>query len=116
MKSIMPSSTFAFQKNMQTVDKPNEKQFVDSIENKKLEEACRDFEAILLNKLLSTMRESIPDDGLFEKSFGEKMYQSMLDEEMTKNMAHGKGIGIGELLYRQLSGALNHPADGETGK
>ena len=101
---------------MQNVDKPNEKQFVDSIENKKLQEACRDFEAILLNKLVSTMRESIPDDGLFQKSFGEKMYQSLLDEEMTKNMAHGKGIGIGELLYRKLSGSMKHSADGETDK
>lgn len=116
MKSIVPT-TFALQKTMTSVDKPNEKQFVETAESKKLHDACLDFEAILLNKLISTMRESIPDDGLFEKSFGEKMYQSMLDEEMASNMAHGKGIGIGELLYRQLSGAMKHSAAaGETEK
>ncbi|MFZ5760734.1 MAG: rod-binding protein [Thermodesulfobacteriota bacterium] len=115
MKSITPA-TFAFQKNMPGVDKPNEKQFADSPEGKKLRQACQDFEAILLNRLLSAMRESIPDDGLFEKSFGEKMYQSMLDEEMTKNMAHGKGVGIGDLLFHELSEAAARAANGGHGK
>ncbi|MBI5557536.1 MAG: rod-binding protein [Deltaproteobacteria bacterium] len=110
MKSIAPPS-FQFQKIPQAVDNKNERQFADSLENKKLLDACKDFEAILLNKMFSTMRESIPEGGLFEKSFGEKIYQSMLDEEMTKEMAHGKGIGIGELLYRSLSRKINHPAD-----
>ena len=74
-----------------------------------------DFEAILLNKMLATMRESIPEGGLFEKSYGEKIYQSMLDEEMTKEWAHGKGMGIGELLYKQLSRTIK-PSAGEDGQ
>lgn len=114
MESISPSS-IQFQKTLQSVDNRNEKQFVASIEKKKLLEACKDFEAILLNKLLSTMRESIPEGGLFEKSYGEKIYQSMLDEEMTKEWAHGKGMGIGDLLYQQLSRSIKPPA-GEGGQ
>lgn len=100
---------------MQSVDSMRERQFVAQAENKKLEGACKDFEAILLNKLLTSMRETVPEGGLFEKSFGEKIYQSMLDEEMTRQMAHGKGIGLGELLYRHLSAGSN-PAGGDMKK
>ncbi|MCK9294730.1 MAG: rod-binding protein [Desulfobulbaceae bacterium] len=114
MESITPSS-IQFQKSLQSVDNKNEKQFAESIEKKKLLDACKDFEAILLNKMLSSMRESIPEGGLFEKSYGEKIYQSMLDEEMTKEWAHGKGMGIGELLYKQLSRTIK-PSAGEDGQ
>jgi len=114
MESIIPAS-IQFQKTLQSVDNRNEKQFAESIEQKKLLEACKDFEAILLNKLLSSMRESIPEGGLFEKSYGEKIYQSMLDEEMTKEWAHGKGMGIGDLLYQQLSRSIK-PSAGEDGQ
>ena len=114
MESIIPAS-IQFQKTLQSVDNRNEEQFAESIEQKKLLEACKDFEAILLNKLLSSMRESIPEGGLFEKSYGEKIYQSMLDEEMTKEWAHGKGTGIGELLYKQLSRSIK-PSAGEDGQ
>jgi len=114
MESITPAS-IQFQKSLQSVDNRNEKKFTESIENKKLLEACKDFEAILLNKMLSTMRESIPEGGLFEKSYGEKIYQSMLDEQMTNEWAHGKGMGLGELLYKQLSRSIK-PSAGEDGQ
>ncbi len=71
-------------------------------ENQALYRACQDFEAILLNKMMTTMRNSIPDDGLFKKSFGEKIYQSMLDEELSNKMVQGPGIGFGDLLFHQL--------------
>ncbi|MEW6519950.1 MAG: rod-binding protein [Thermodesulfobacteriota bacterium] len=114
MESIIPTS-IQLQKSLQAVDNRTEKQFADSIEKKKLRDACNDFEAILLNKLLAGMRETLPEGGLFEKSFGEKIYQSMLDEEMTKQWAHGKGTGIGDLLYQQLSRSIKPPA-GEDGQ
>lgn len=71
--------------------------------NKTLRQACADFESVLLNKMISTMRESIPKDGLFEQSFGEEMFQAMHDEEISKSMSGGQGTGLGELLYRQLT-------------
>ncbi len=102
MKSIIPA-TIGFQKNSYQVDKRNEGNFTASIKNKKLADACKDFEAIMLNKIMSSMRDSLPEGGLYEKSYGEKIFQSMLDEEMTRNMAHGKGTGLARLLYEELS-------------
>ena len=43
------------------------KSLADSEDSKKLKEACRSFESILLNQMLSTMRKSIPKEGLFKK-------------------------------------------------
>jgi flagellar protein FlgJ len=81
----------------------NTAQTTDNADKAKLEEACKNFEALLINKMLASMRESLPEGGLFEKSFAEKMYQSMLDEELSIKMAQGKGMGLGELLFKQLS-------------
>lgn len=77
-------------------------QRADKTDEARLEKACKDFEAIILNKMLSSMRKTVPEGGLFEKSYGEKIYQSMLDEELSKKIAHGKGMGLGQLLFQQL--------------
>ncbi|MDR2007046.1 MAG: rod-binding protein, partial [Acidaminococcales bacterium] len=69
----------------------------------KLREVCREMEAVFLNMLLGKMRDTVPERTLFPKSSGEKMMQSMLDVELTRVMAAGGGVGLGELLYRQLS-------------
>jgi peptidoglycan hydrolase FlgJ len=78
-------------------------QTTDKADKVRLEKACKDFEAIILNQMLSAMRKTVPEGGLFEKSYGEKIYQSMSDEELSKNMAHNKGMGLGEMLFKQLT-------------
>ncbi len=56
---------------------------------KDIEKVSRDFESVFLNKLLSTMRKTIPKSGLFD-SYASDMFQSMMDEEMSKEMAKDK--------------------------
>lgn len=75
----------------------------DTLKEKKLRKACADFESIILQKMLGMMRESAPKSGLFEKSFAQDIYQSMHDEELAKQLAKGKGMGLGEKLYQDLS-------------
>jgi len=85
----------------------------DNMKEAKLKKACNDFEAIILKQLLTTMRKSIPKDGLFSGGFADDMYQSMSDDELTKNMAHGRGMGLSDVLYAQLSGnMLSKPEKG----
>ena len=106
MKNIMPAP-IALQQKSFSVDNRIESRFAAQAKNKKLAAACQDFEAIMLNKIMSSMRDSLPEGGLFEKSYGEKIFQSMLDEEMTRQMAHGKGMGLAKLLYEELSSKDN---------
>lgn len=67
-----------------------------------LEEACGEFEAYFLNKVFSEMRKSIPDGGLFEEDKGKEIYEDMLYDSYTKEIAKGTGAGIKDMLYRQL--------------
>lgn len=72
-------------------------------EEQKLKETCQEMESVFLNLMLGKMRDTIPERALFTKSSGEKMMQSMLDVELTRTMAQAGGIGLGELLYKQLT-------------
>ncbi|HEX2951304.1 MAG TPA: rod-binding protein [Armatimonadota bacterium] len=72
-------------------------------DNAKLKDACQQFESYMLSQLFSTMRASIPEDGLLPRSQGEKIFQEMLDGEYTKEISRSQSIGIASLLYRQLS-------------
>lgn len=75
----------------------------DIIKERKLRRACADFEALMLQQMMRLARESTPKGGLFEGGFAEDMYRSLQDQEMSKNISQGKGMGFGELLYRQIS-------------
>ena len=72
-----------------------------------LKQAAQQFEAVFMNMLMKSMREATPQDGMFD-SEQTRMYTSMLDQQLTQRMA-SRGIGLAEVMVRQLSGALNVP-------
>ena len=71
-------------------------------EDKKMREACQGMEAVFLNLMLSRMRDTVPKSGLTGSSSQENIMRSMLDTEMTKNLAQTGGIGLADMIYRQL--------------
>ena len=76
-----------------------------------LKAAAQQFEAVFMNMLMKSMREATPQDGMFD-SEQTRMYTSMLDQQLTQRMA-SRGIGLAEVMVRQLSGALAAPPAGE---
>lgn len=66
-----------------------------------LGKAAQQFEAMFLNMLMKSMRESLPKDGLFDNE-ATHTYQGMLDQQWSQVLAK-KGVGIAELLTKQLS-------------
>lgn len=97
---IQQSPSFPFKKIDQTADTPKER---------KLKETCQDFEAIIIQQMLTAMRKTIPKDGLFSSGYAEDMYQSMYDEGLSKEIASGRGLGLADVLYKQLSGGVTSP-------
>ena len=79
----------------------------DIAKEAKLKKACNDFEAIFIKQMLTSMRKSIPKGGLFENGYAQETFQAMQDDEMAKSMAHGKGLGIANVLYDQISGKIS---------
>lgn len=68
----------------------------------RLKKAVQDFEALFLTQLLQEMRKTVPEGGLFERSGPDRMYESMMDEQLGFQLAQGRGVGLSQALYRQL--------------
>lgn len=86
----------------------------DTLKKGKLREACAGFEALMLKQILNSARQSIPKSGLLDGGYGEEMFRSLHDDQLTQKMAGSKGLGFGDMLYRQLSQA--HVPPGATSK
>lgn len=83
------------------------KKATDPAEEARLKEACAGFEAIFMNKIISSMRQSLPGDALFKDSNASKIYKSMhdqyLSEELSKN---DSSFGLKEFLFHQLKDSI----------
>ncbi|MGR2737494.1 flagellar assembly peptidoglycan hydrolase FlgJ [Billgrantia sp. Q4P2] len=66
--------------------------------------AAQQFEALFLQMMLKSMRDTIPSGGLLDSQQGE-FYQSMLDQQWAQTMA-GRGIGLADHLVAQLESQL----------
>jgi len=75
---------------------------VASGDNEQIKEVCQQFEALFINMLFKEMRKTIPDGGLIEKSNATETFESMLDENVSKQMSETGDFGIADLMYKQL--------------
>jgi Rod binding domain-containing protein len=69
----------------------------------KLRQACKDMESVFMGYLLKSMRSTVKTTDLFGSERDESMFRDMLDDEVAKSASKGKGIGIADMLYNQLS-------------
>ncbi|MCC7485362.1 MAG: flagellar assembly peptidoglycan hydrolase FlgJ [Burkholderiales bacterium] len=70
--------------------------------------AAREFEALFLGMLLKSMRETTQQDTPFDSSHT-RFYQSLLDQQYAQVLA-ARGVGLAEMIARQLSGSAARPA------
>lgn len=82
-------------------------------EDKALREACKSFEAMFLNMMYREMRATVHEGGLFGESNARKIFEDMRDSEMAKQMAESGGIGLGDMLYKQLAPQATKRAQAE---
>ena len=69
----------------------------------KLKKTCQELESVFLNMLLKSMRDTVPKSKIGGNTQQTETMQSMLDMEMTRNMAAAGGTGIADMLYRNLT-------------
>jgi peptidoglycan hydrolase FlgJ len=62
---------------------------------------ARQFEGVLMNMMLKSMRDTVPQDGITDNEQS-KMFMGMLDQQLTTQLSQ-KGMGLTEVLVRQLS-------------
>lgn len=71
-----------------------------------LKKVAQEFESIFINIMLKSMRDAnavFEKDNMLHSSEGDT-YRDMYDQQMALSLAKGKGLGIADLLYRQLQG------------
>lgn len=71
--------------------------------NKKLYTACQELESVFLNKVLDSMRQSIPRGEFSGHSFATETFESMLYTEHARSMSKTGALGIAEVIYKQLT-------------
>lgn len=81
----------------------------------KLREACQGFESVFISQLFARMRATVPKDGLLHGHY-EDQYYSMFDKAMSDKMAADGGIGLADMMYRQLKGKVLGKDAGVAGK
>lgn len=67
-----------------------------------LHEVARRFEGLFIEMMLKSMRDSVQKGGLMESQAGD-MYQQMYDRQIADNMSSGRGLGLAEMMVRQLT-------------
>ncbi len=76
-----------------------------------LREVARQFESIFTKMMLESMRSASFGDPLFGSDQAD-MYQDMMDDQMAVQLTSGRGIGLADMLIRQLGqGGQGAPAN-----
>jgi flagellar protein FlgJ len=68
-----------------------------------LRAAAKQFESLFTKMMLQSMRSASFGDPLFGSDQGD-MYQDMADDQLAVQLSEGRGLGLADMLIRQLSG------------
>ncbi len=68
-----------------------------------IQEAAKQFEALFMQAVVKSMRDSLPKDGI-DGGAQSQMYVSMYDQQLAQTLS-GRPGGLAESIARQLSGA-----------
>ncbi len=77
-------------------------------------EAATQFEALFVQHLIQTMRETvraINPDPMLGGGQDSEIFMSMFDQELAKGIAADGGLGLANSLMRQLDGESSSPAE-----
>ncbi len=66
-----------------------------------IRKVAQQFESMFTRMMLKSMRDSVGTDPLFG-SDAEKTYQGMYDDQLAVQLSKGRGLGLADMLVRQL--------------
>ncbi|NDU85641.1 MAG: hypothetical protein G3H99_03405 [Ferrovum sp.] len=72
--------------------------------DKALPQVAKQFESVFLNMMMKSMRATIPSGGLLDNQ-QTKVFTELLDKQMSQNIAQTHGLGLADMIVKQLSPA-----------
>ena len=79
--------------------------------NQKLWKAVQGFESLFMGYLVNSMQSTLPEGAVSGGGMPEMMFNKVMGEAM----AEGGGIGLAEILYRDLQSSVPEESDDEKG-
>ncbi len=64
--------------------------------------AAEQFEGLLLHQMLQSMWKTVPKNELFGSSTADDFFNDMFQEALSTSISEGRGIGVKEVLEREL--------------
>ena len=77
---------------------------------KALKAAAQQFEALFLQMVLKSMRDATPHEELFDNEQS-RMFESLLDQQLAQVMSSKRGVGLAQVIERQLLRNSAAPGD-----
>jgi flagellar protein FlgJ len=74
-----------------------------------LRQVAQQFESLFAKMMLKSMRKAIGKDPIFGSDQAE-MYQGMFDDQLSLELTRGHGLGLADMLMKQLRGAASPAA------
>ena len=100
-KSVSPPNMLEhLDKSRLSVSSPQD----NSLSEEKKKQVAKDFESVLLSKLMDEMKNSIVDWGL-EKDAASKQTQGIFWLYLARDVANNGGLGLWKEIYQYLSDA-----------
>jgi len=72
------------------------------IRNDQIRRAARELEGLFLREVLRVMRDTVPEGGMLQGGLAGDIYSGMLDQELTARAGESGGLGLADLIARQL--------------
>ena len=70
-----------------------------------IKQVAKNFESIFLEMMMKEMRNSVQKSGLMGNSRGMEFFEGMYDEQLSRQLSAGGGIGLGQMVYEKLKAA-----------
>lgn len=106
MDSISTQSQLEMSRNVHDLGGINKmREAIASGDEKVLEEAANQFEAIFVQMMLKSMRkaqDAMADENSPFNSEQMKFYRDMHDQQLATDLSSGKGMGLADLIIKQL--------------
>jgi flagellar protein FlgJ len=80
-------------------------------EEQRLERTARELETVLVTQLLKTMRETVPEGGLFGKSLADDVFRSMLDEQIARATSEKSPFGLADAVVESLRDRIKNAGE-----
>ncbi len=75
---------------------------------KNVDETARDFEAVFISQMFEQMFADVKTDGLGGGGSGERIFRSMMVQEIGRQMADQGGMGLADTVKRELIAMQEH--------